>query len=161
MKKYSLTKEKREVLGKTLYRIKAERTFGDVKKEDLGGFVEKEENLSHEGDAWVSGDAWVYDNARVYGDAWVYGDAEAFGNARVYGDTQVYGNARVFGEIKLTAGSFFGNRVNGEDINYLRISDTNELIYKGKAEFGEVEEDPSGRKVTVEIDGKKYEAVIS
>ena len=30
--------------GRTLYRIKALKDFGDVKKDDLGGFIEREEN---------------------------------------------------------------------------------------------------------------------
>ena len=58
-------------------------SFGDVKKGDLGGYVEKEDNLSHSGDAWVSGDAEVFGDARVFGDAWVSGDAEVFGDAEV------------------------------------------------------------------------------
>lgn len=31
--------------------------FGDVKEGELGGYLEKEENLDHDGDAWVYGDA--------------------------------------------------------------------------------------------------------
>ena len=71
-KKYELLKDDTiNILfnSKTLYRIKALRDFGDVKAGDLGGYVEKELNLTHEGNAWVSGDA------HVYGDAWVSGDA--------------------------------------------------------------------------------------
>ena len=48
---------------------KAEVSFDYVAKGELGGYIEKEKNLSQEGDAWVSGDA------RVYGNAWVSGDA--------------------------------------------------------------------------------------
>lgn len=67
MKKYELTEETTvTVLGKTLYRIKAVRDFGSVKAGDLGGYIEKEGNLSH------SGDAWVFDNVEVYGDAEVF-----------------------------------------------------------------------------------------
>ena len=93
MKKYELTEETTvTVLGKTLYRIKAVRDFGSVKAGDLGGYIEKEGNLSHFDNARVSGDA------RVSGNAWVYGDAWVFGNARVCGDAKVYGNARVCGD---------------------------------------------------------------
>jgi len=63
MNKYKLTKTK-EAFGITLYRIKALKDFGDVKKGDLGGWIEKEENLSQENFCWVSGDA------RVFGNAW-------------------------------------------------------------------------------------------
>ena len=81
MKKFELTSEFVTFLGKKLFRIKALISFGNVEEGELGGYVEKEENLSDDGNAWV------YDNARVYGNAWVYG------NARVYGDARVYGNA--------------------------------------------------------------------
>ena len=90
MKKYELTEETVTVYGKTLYRIRAVRDFGSVKTGEFGGYIEKEENLSHFDNAWVCGDAWVFGNARVYDDAWV------FGNARVYDDAWVSGNAEVF-----------------------------------------------------------------
>lgn len=78
MKKYELTEETFTVFGKTLYRIRAVRDFGSVKTGEFGGYIEKEENLSHFGDAWVYGNAKVYGNARVSGNAWVYGNAEVF-----------------------------------------------------------------------------------
>ena len=96
-----------KVCKKTLYRIEATKDiekFG-VKAGDLGGYIEKEDNLS--GKAWVYGDAEVYGNARVYGDALVYGnarvygDAEVYGNANVYGDAEVYGKAWVYGDAEV------------------------------------------------------------
>ena len=88
MKKFELTAEfVTNVFGKKLFRIKALVAFGDVEKGELGGFIEKEDNLSHSGDAWVSG------NAQVSGDARVYTDALVSCNARVSGDAQVSGNA--------------------------------------------------------------------
>jgi hypothetical protein len=96
MKKYELTAEFIEKWGKKLFRIKALISFGSVEAGELGGYVEKEDNLAQDGDAWVCDDAWVYGNARVYDDAWVYGDARVYGNAEVYGDARVYGNARVY-----------------------------------------------------------------
>ena len=83
MKKFELTREFITFLGRKLFRIKALVEFGDVKAGELGGYVEKEENINHEGNAWV------YGNARVYGDARVSGDARVYGNARVYGDALV------------------------------------------------------------------------
>lgn len=90
MKKYELTEETFTVFGKTLYRIRAVRDFGSVKTGEFGGYIEKEENLSH------FGDAWVYGNAKVSGNAWVYGDARVSGDARVFDNAWVYGNAKVF-----------------------------------------------------------------
>ena len=100
--KYEITNEAHPD-NPNLRRIKALRDFGDVKKGDLGGYIESEENLSHDGDAWVYGNARVSDNALVYEDALVYGDARVSdnalvcGDAKVYGDAWVYRNARVYG----------------------------------------------------------------
>ena len=90
MKKYEITNETIHVYGKTFYRIKSLINFGNVTQGTLGGFIEKETNLSHDGNAWVFDDAIVCGNARVYG------DAKVCGNARVYGDAKVFGNARVY-----------------------------------------------------------------
>ena len=108
MKKYELTSETKVFLGKTLYRIKALVQFGNVNAGDLGGWIEKEENLSQSGNAWVSGDASVYGNAEVSGDAsvsgnaWVYGNASVSGNAWVYGNAEVSGDARVYGNARVS-----------------------------------------------------------
>ena len=39
----------------------------DVEEGDVGGWIESEENLSHDGDCWVKDDAVVYGNALVSG----------------------------------------------------------------------------------------------
>jgi len=109
--KYQLTSETvTHWTGVKLYRIKALKTFGNVTKGDLGGFVESLKNLDENGNAWVSGNAQVYGNARVsdnaqvsgnaqvYGDAWVYDDARVSDNAQVYGNAWVSGNAQVYGD---------------------------------------------------------------
>jgi hypothetical protein len=69
MKKFILTDETIEMFGVTLHRIKAVRSFGDIKEGDFGGFVEKEENISGHFEAWVYGDAKVWGDARVYDNA--------------------------------------------------------------------------------------------
>ena len=126
MKKFELTTNTKMFLGKKLFQIKALISFGDVEVGELGGYIEKEENLDYDGNAWVYGDACVSGNARVYGDAcvsgnarvsgnaWVYGDACVSGNARVsgnawvYGDARVSGNARVYGNACYTTIKGFG-----------------------------------------------------
>ena len=65
VKKYEFTGETKKVRGITLYHIRALIDFTNVKVGDLGGWIEKEDNLSHCGDAWVSGDAVVYGNADI------------------------------------------------------------------------------------------------
>lgn len=96
-KKYRLTEETKEVNGKKLYRIQAIKSFGDVKSGELGGWIESDDNLSHEGNCWVYDNAQVYENAMVYDNARVYGEAEVYENARVCRSSRVYGNARVYG----------------------------------------------------------------
>ena len=114
MKKYEFVKEDFVVMNDhLLYRIKAVRDFGSVKVGDLGGYIEKEENLSHEGDCWVDDNAMVYEDATVYDDGKVSGYAKVNGRSRihdyahVYGNTtitdnaQVNGHAQVYGNAKL------------------------------------------------------------
>lgn len=57
MKKYEFTGETKQVELTTLHRIRAVVEFGLVKVGDVGGWIEKEENLSHKGKAWVYDDA--------------------------------------------------------------------------------------------------------
>lgn len=77
MKKFELTTEFiTNALGKKLFRIKALVEFGSVKAGELGGYAEKEENISQDGNAWVSDDACVYGDAKVSDNAEVSGDAD-------------------------------------------------------------------------------------
>lgn len=56
-KKYELTNDVIEVDSRTLHRIRALRSFGYVTEGDLGGYIEAECNLSHNGSARVCGNA--------------------------------------------------------------------------------------------------------
>lgn len=95
-KKYEILKDHATTMnGSTIYRIKALKDFGDVKAGDIGGFVEKEENLSHEGPCWIYGDAMVYHNAKVKDNAIVRDYVHVFNNARVMENAIVEGHARV------------------------------------------------------------------
>ena len=95
-KKYELSNITIEFNGVTLHRIKALKDFSNVKAGDLGGWVEKEDNLSQIGDAWIGGDAKVCDNAKAFGNAQIYGNAQICGKAQVFGNAQICGNAIVF-----------------------------------------------------------------
>ena len=135
MKKFELTANSKMHSGKKLFQIRALISFGNVKEGALGGFIEKEDNLSQSGDAWVSGNArvfgnaWVSGNARVSDNAWVSGNARVSNNARVFGNAWVSGNARVSdnawvsGSARVSDNAWVsGNaRVSGEeDIAYIR-----------------------------------------
>ena len=79
-----------------LYRIRALKDFSDIKAGTLGGYVENEDNLSHDGNAWIYGNAIVYGDVKVYGNSRVYDDAKIYGNARVCSDARVCGDAKVY-----------------------------------------------------------------
>lgn len=113
-KKYELLKDDYiKNMGKTLYKIKALKDFGNIEAGELGGYIQSENNLSHEGNCWVYDNAKVYEDAKICENAKVFGDAEVFGDAKVYGnvevcgeawvyeDARVYGNAKVFGDASI------------------------------------------------------------
>ena len=153
-KKYILTEETKEVGGHILHKIQAVRDFGGVQKGDLGGWVESEENLSHDGDCWifdngrvfgngevydngkVSGNGKVFDNGWVYDNGWVFGNGEVYGNGRVFGNGEVYGNGEVSGDGKV----FDNGRVYGDG----RVSDNGWVFGDGKV-FGNGEVYGNGR----------------
>lgn len=91
----------KSVNGHTVYRIEALKNFSRVQKGDLGGWIEKEYNLSQEDTCWVYGDACVYSDARVEDDARIYNTAQVYDNAKVCHDAEVYYNARVYGKAEL------------------------------------------------------------
>lgn len=112
MKKYELTGETKEIGGVTLHRIRAliDIPEHDVKAGDLGGWLETEENLSHNGAAWVADLACVTDSACVTGSACVTDASCVTGAARVTGNARVAGNARVMKSSDYIAIGAIGSR---------------------------------------------------
>lgn len=138
-KKYELIES--DIKG--LYRVKALKDFGYVKKGDIGGYVENPNNLSHEGYCWVCDNAKIYNEARIYGNSQISDCAVIDGNARIYGNSQISdcavidGNARIYG--------------NSEVWDYAIIRD-NALIYgdsviSGNAFIGGYTEIKTGRHI--------------
>ena len=109
--------------GIKLLQIKCTRKIKHADVGDLGGYIEKEDNLS--GDAWVSG------NAQVSGDAQVYGDAQVSGNAWVSGDAKVSGNAQVSGDAKVSN--------NNEHCGFDCFGSANRHTHAYKTQSGKVE----------------------
>lgn len=107
--KYELTDETIDVSGTTLHRIKALKDFGNVKKGELGGYVESEYNLSQIGNCWVYGNARVYGNAELCGNARVYGNADYItikGLGSRYRDTTIFKTRN--GDVVVKCGCFYG-----------------------------------------------------
>ena len=96
-KKYKLTDEYITILGRKLYRIEALKDFGLIKKGDKGGFIESEDNLSHEGNCWIFNDAKVYSNAKVSESAIVYENATVREEAIIRGLAIVRGSSIIRG----------------------------------------------------------------
>lgn len=104
-KKYEFTGESKHCIetGVRVNRIRAVRDFGVVKAGDIGGWIESEDNLSHDGDCWVYDDAIVCNDARVYGNATISRSAIISDHAKVFDDARVTdlvrikGNACIFG----------------------------------------------------------------
>ena len=102
--KFEATGETEEWDGLTMHRIRAVADIAaiDVKAGDVGGWIEKENNLSVIGNAWVGGNAMVSGNAMIEGNARVSGDARVEGYAWVGGNARVSGAARIY-KVNLTA----------------------------------------------------------
>lgn len=102
--KFELSSVTEVVNGKTLYRVKALCDFSDIKKGELGGFVESLDNLSQEGACWVYDDAKVMDDAYLYEDAIIKDSVCLSERARVHGDCILCGFIKVSG-----CEEFYGN----------------------------------------------------
>ena len=101
-KKYKLTEETITFGNRILHRIEAIRNFDEVRKGDKGGFVESEDNLSHEGNSWIYDEAKVYDRAKVLNNAIVRDYAivkdcaEILHNTLVTDKAYIHGNAKIY-----------------------------------------------------------------
>ena len=109
--KYHLDKSDIATINEhTLYRIIADKSFGNIHKGDKGGYIESVDNLSSEGNCWITDNAWVRDNAKVYENAYVYGDVDIYDNAEIYGNAKVYDDAEVHDDAKVYGwAEVFGN----------------------------------------------------
>lgn len=156
MKKYEFTEETKKIGEVTLHRIRAAVDFyivntdgcdadsdrpplTKIERGTLGGWIEKEENLSQEGTAWVADEACVYGKGHVWGATVVSENATVSGGdimdfARVYGKatvhsgcvsdhTRIYDEAEVSGGIYSDHAQVYGNAtIEQEDDGELTIA---------------------------------------
>lgn len=85
-----------------LYRIKALKNFGAIKKGTKGGYVESVDNLSQEGNCWINFPSMVCDNAKITDNATILGSIKICDNAKITNDVTisiikgyVYGNVTI------------------------------------------------------------------
>ena len=95
-RKYEITDITEYKFERELYRIRALKNFGDVKKGDLGGFVSSYDNLSQDGDCWIYDNAAVVDNANIIEDAKIKGDAKICGAVVVRGDSVIRDDCEIY-----------------------------------------------------------------
>lgn len=108
MTKYELDmNDNIKIETRTLHRIKAIRNFGNVKIGDLGGYIENEDNLSHDDNCWI------YDNARVYGRACVYDDAIVKDNVIISGRVEIQDNAIIKDSCIITGDEYSSISIGG------------------------------------------------
>jgi hypothetical protein len=94
--KFGFTDETLEVDGRTLYRIVALKDFSNIRKGEIGGFIENEDNLDFNSNAWIADTAQAYQHSRVSG------SARLSGNTKLSGNIVLSGNAELSGEVRLS-----------------------------------------------------------
>lgn len=115
MDKYIITNNTVKVFDHILYRIQAVSDFSDVRAGDFGGYIEKESNLSQDGDCWIYDNAKVFDNGCVCDNAKirdyvkVYQNAKVCDNAEAVQFVNVCDNAIVGGNALICGNTFVGN----------------------------------------------------
>ena len=143
--KYELINKTKTEHGQILYRIRALKDFNDVKKGNIGGFVENYNVLSQ------YGNCWIYDNAVVEGDRLLIKDnaqirnkaeileSEIFGNVIISGNTTVLGgavikdNVEISGKVRISATCIISDnvKISGEaqiDGNDIKISKNTRIL---------------------------------
>ena len=81
------------------YRIRALRDFGDVRKGMLGGYVEDESCLSHDGDCWIYDSAFVGKGCRVMEHSKIYDNVNIMGGVSIRGHSLVKGGFDISGDV--------------------------------------------------------------
>lgn len=129
MKKYEITEKTKVAYGVKLHQIRALVDILDdwgnvlVHKGDVGGWIEKEENLSQDGQCWIrENNSYVMGNAYVCNDAYILTSSVIRDNAQISGkatvafstisdEAKVYGNARVHSCTAGGTSQIYGNAV--------------------------------------------------
>lgn len=96
MKKYEIIKtDYIEYKNRKLFRIKAIRNFSYIRKGELGGYVQNENNLSHAGECWAFDNSKILDNAIVKDNAQICDDVILQDNAIVEDNAFIAGTMSI------------------------------------------------------------------
>ena len=116
--KYELLRHQVRILWDgAAFRIRALRDIPEhkVRAGDLGGFVEDERNLSHEGAAWIAGEAMAVGRSRVEGDALMQD------YSHMSGQSVLHGTATIGGHVAATDRAVIGG--NARLLGCVRVED--------------------------------------
>lgn len=135
-KKYELVHETvHKFYSIPMYRIRALKDFSDVKKGDLGGYVESEENLSQ------LGNCWIYDDSIVGLGSAVLNNAIVRGSSRIINGSEISDNAIVENESVIDESSTVSDQsrvinsivINSSDIMGKSVVNEKSLIEHGSS----------------------------
>lgn len=107
MSKYIIRKDISKVINyynneTILYRIQAIRNIKNgeflIKKKDLGGWIESEQNLSQKGNCWIFPNCIAYQRAHRSGSSLGMGNSTQYGNSRQYGHSVQSGRSQQYGD---------------------------------------------------------------
>ena len=109
MQKFVLLAQSRQLDdGRIVKRIMAVRDFGNVKKGDIGGFVEWSSNLSQSGNCWIADNATAAGWTRVSGDALLKDHAVCDGHVLAYDRAVIGDDAVLDGHIAVSGDAQIG-----------------------------------------------------
>lgn len=142
MRKYEFTGETMEFEGRILRRIRyLEKKEPFIGKDMLGGWIEGEHNLSHEGACCINGNAKVFDNARVIDSVIVVDNAIVKDNALLKDCSCVAGDAvvgadSIIGDVSVVEGEsqvfFYAQALDGNNDKMEESNLTGKTIIDGQ-----------------------------
>ena len=169
-KKYEILMDKKNTIewkGHTLHRIKALRDFGDIRKGDIGGYVENENNLSHKGNCWIYDDAKVmddsimYDYSRICDKSELHDDSRMYNYSKMYDYSELHNNSIMNDDSEMHDNSkMYGNSIMYDYSEMHGDSELNNQVKLYGKLFSKVDEfieiqNPNGRLVTCIRKGDK------
>ena len=111
IKKYKLTERCIvDSKGSTLFQIQALRSFGGIKKGQLGGYVRSEYNLSHKGNCWIYPNASASGASKVLDNAVLKDYATLKDNSIAYNDTVMMDHAKLEGFATISHNKIMRNK---------------------------------------------------
>ena len=150
MKKYEILMDEENTIewnGHILHRIKALKDFRNVRKGDIGGYVQKEKNLSQEGNCWIYDNAKamdssrIYDNSEMHDNSVMHENSIMFDNSEIHDSSIMHDNCRMYNDSRMYGDSKLNNKAKLYGKLFSKVDDFIEI------------QNPQGRLVTCIIKG--------